>query len=74
MPRLWHNANSHIWWDTGIILAGSGMGYRALLNPKYFIGIYGYYDKGESVFSLYEPDEPIRWNMGVELCGASWVN
>jgi hypothetical protein len=39
----------HAWWDTGILLTGSGIGTRQVLPQRWldqdwFIGVYGYYD------------------------------
>lgn len=60
-PGVWKNSDSQVWWDTGIILAGSGLGYRTMLNTQRFAGIYLHYDWEDSV----------RWNIGGELYEAS---
>ena len=44
LPGVWHNADAQIWWDTGLILKGSGMGYRKMVDSNHFIGGYIYYD------------------------------
>jgi hypothetical protein len=73
-----HNGKHHAWWDTGSVLAGSGVGYRHImhrdwLDQSWFFGVYACYDR-LTITPMGIPNSfsILTFNPGFELGCSHW--